>query len=660
MLLLVVTSLHLTSTVNTTTYMHSPVVGDMSIEILLSCTCSLQDAPAGVSQLPHNVLVDILQRLDTQQQGISAAVCLDFSTAAAEALVDVHISNLSTSAALAMKHWLSHEHGQQVTRLLLSARSSTGCSSWHSSASSRPLLQLHNLLCPKLRQLGLLGFDLGLDSRQHQSALVPLWPHLTKISLRRCCILQQSTKASAYAAATDPTAADAGLMPLLCTSGLRCLKLSEVSTAGDGTAGSSTPAQAASLPAGLLPQLQHLTQLVLSSVSIPDSAIQQLSCLTNLQQLKLKSVLRGNQVATAIAAVTAAGLHTLTALVISDRAGLCGSDGILSSSNTPGLAFMTQLKQLKLQGCSRGLEPLLLAWLTQLTSFDVTDTAVLGGPDGWEALLDALMQLQQLRRLRLTYGYEFRQWMLPAALQQQVVTAPAHKFAALTVSSQLQSLVLTSSACGLPDGVWQHVFAAGRVLPQLRQLCLVHCVPENSPASYCSYRRQLMGPSDMQHMAQTCPSLQDLTLLGVVAATAAAAGALSDCGSAFEPLTQLRSTLTSLHVDGVSSSSSGIVAVAQLTNLEKLVLGEPSCVGDAGLEQLTALCRLQYLAVPPEGLSAAVAPCRSVTFQLQVRSVPGRLWTRGTGTVWVVCRHECCAYVSACQMCHLVLLQSLL
>jgi hypothetical protein len=487
-------------------------------------------------------------------------------------------------------------------------------------------------MCPKLRQIGLHGFDLSLDSLQGQQALLLLWPHLTKVSLQRCCIQQQPTLGTTTATTDSVPAADTGasaeavdswLLPF-CSSSLRCLKLSEVSialcsAAGDGPAGSSRPAQAASLPAGLLPQLQHLTQLILSSVGTSDAAVQQLSCLTSLQQFKLKSVLRDNQVAAAIAA--AASLHRLTALVISDRAGLCGPDGVLRSSNTPGLALMTQLKQLKLQEYSRGLEPQLLAGLAQLTSLDVTDTAVLGGPDGWEALLDALMQLRQLRRLRLTYGYEFRQWMLPAALQQQPATAPAHKFAALTASTHLQSLVLTSSACGLPDGVWQHMFAAGRVLPQLQQLCVVHCVPENSPASYCSYRRQLMGPSDVQRMAQSCPALRNLTLLGVVAA--AAPGALSDCGNAFEPLTQLPPTLTSLHVDGVSGSS-GVAAVAQLTHLERLVLGEPSCVSDAGLEQLTALCRLHYLAVPPEGLSAAVAPCRSVTFQLQVNRVPGR------------------------------------
>ena len=48
----------------------------------------------------------------------------------------------------------------------------------------------------------------------------------------------------------------------------------------------------------------------------------------------------------------------------------------------------------------------------------------------------------------------------------------AADFSALTASSKLQHLSL--SRCWLPAGVWQHMFPAGRQLPQLRSLKITY------------------------------------------------------------------------------------------------------------------------------------------------------------------------------------------
>lgn len=100
---------------------------------------------------------------------------------------------------------------------------------------------------------------------------------------------------------------------------------------------------------------------------------------------------------------------------------------------------------------------------------------------------------------------------------------PASAYAALTASSKLQYLNITNiTNSRLPTGAWQHMFAAGRQLPQLRNLHIAGVVQAASGAHApytggtalvrcCPGLTRLAlddsSQSELQHMcctAQTC------------------------------------------------------------------------------------------------------------------------------------------------------------
>jgi hypothetical protein len=80
-----------------------------------------------------------------------------------------------------------------------------------------------------------------------------------------------------------------------------------------------------------------------------------------------------------------------------------------------------------------------------------------GGAARAAQLLSELQHLQQLTFLDLQNS-----------MRAAIGNPPAAAFSALTASSKLQYLSI--SACTLPAGIWQHMFPAGRQLPDLQEL----------------------------------------------------------------------------------------------------------------------------------------------------------------------------------------------
>jgi hypothetical protein len=104
------------------------------------------------------------------------------------------------------------------------------------------------------------------------------------------------------------------------------------------------------------------------------------------------------------------------------------------------------------------LEPGALAGKTQLQRLQVKYMHPKLTGAQLAQLLSHLQPLQQLTNLNLAHS-------LTADEQD---SPPAAAYAALTASSKLQHLDLT--CCTLQAGAWQHMFPAGRQLPQLLSL----------------------------------------------------------------------------------------------------------------------------------------------------------------------------------------------
>jgi hypothetical protein len=120
------------------------------------------------------------------------------------------------------------------------------------------------------------------------------------------------------------------------------------------------------------------------------------------------------------------------------------------------IARARQLTRLQLSGLAK-LGPGALAALTQLQHLQLVQKSITYGAVGAVQLLSELQLLQQLTHLGLS-----------CCVMVEGSNPPAGAFTALTASSKLQHLDIR--CCRLPAGVWQHIFPAGRQLPQLRGL----------------------------------------------------------------------------------------------------------------------------------------------------------------------------------------------
>jgi hypothetical protein len=161
--------------------------------------------------------------------------------------------------------------------------------------------------------------------------------------------------------------------------------------------------------------------------------------------------------------------------------------------------------------------------------------------------------MQQLSHMNLSY-----------ALQHS--TAPAAAYSALTASSKLAFLGVP--CCVLPEGAWQHVFPAGRRLPQLRELHALHA-PD-------------MSASDAARLAACCPSLESLE-------------AELQPGADLQPLVQM-SALTQLVISGVTDTTATGFQHAT-PRLRALTINPPHAFTHEALWHLVPLRQLTALFV---------------------------------------------------------------
>jgi hypothetical protein len=280
--------------------------------------------------------------------------------------------------------------------------------------------------------------------------------------------------------------------------------------------------------ASALQQLQHLTCLELGCVDIlgADKASPALQALTWLVELQLD----GWQ-GVVITSSMLSGMQYLTRLQL--------SGGFIGMELAPGaLASKTQLQHLCLHGCE-----------------------VLGGAAGEAQLLSHLQPMQQLTHLDLFDSLD----------EVEESNPPASAYAALTASSKLQNLDI--SQCTLPAGVWQHVFPAGRQLPNLQSLNL-NGVKQPS-GEYAT-------APEGSRLVSCCPGLQYLDMWSLRSPELAIVQGLS-------ALTTLRCNLGDATVQVVQ-------AVCQLTRLRELDVQECDPMKEQGLllqaTQLNKLTRL--------------------------------------------------------------------
>jgi hypothetical protein len=298
-------------------------------------------------------------------------------------------------------------------------------------------------------------------------------------------------------------------------------------------------------PSAVVQQLQQLTFLELDGMWFlrPDDGspiLQPLQALTRLVDVRIK-VENAAPGYISIMASMLSSAHRLTRLDLAEY----------MTVEAAVLAGKTRLQHLQIVKCT------------------VVDAA---GNDAVAQLLSHLQQLQQLTHLNLS-------GTLWDGVEED--NPPASGYAALTASSKLQHLDI--SECALPAGAWQHVFPAGRQLPQLRDLNITEL--ERAAGG------EISAPEG-RRLVSCCPGLQCLLMQAVQ--------------DSAELLVALRglSGLRTLHWGDVHAgmdadiAQEGLQLVCQLTGLRKLEINLP-CEFDHGLvlqvaqlKQLTALtCR---------------------------------------------------------------------
>jgi hypothetical protein len=291
----------------------------------------------------------------------------------------------------------------------------------------------------------------------------------------------------------------------------------------------------ASLNSGALQQLQQLTYLDLTYLNLKrpsqgEPALQALKSLPQLARLRLTS--NSNDT---IDASVFAGMRSLTWLELS---------GFILESD--GLSGSTQLQHLALQDAFH--------------AHDILDS----GAVAVSQLMSQLHYLQQLTHLSLSHS-STPNW------EQDTKATPA--YSALTASSKLHRLEFSS--CRLPSGVWQHMFPAGRQLPDLRVLDISGIREPtgwNAPAP------------DSSRLVSCCPALEHLDMRRLQYRTELLA-----------PLTELSGLRTLLVAADDQEADTGLPAVCQLTGLRELYVWESSSAKHGLLLQLTQLQQLTAL-----------------------------------------------------------------
>jgi hypothetical protein len=154
--------------------------------------------------------------------------------------------------------------------------------------------------------------------------------------------------------------------------------------------------------------------------------------------------------------------------------------------------------------CATCLYVGVLAGKTQLQHVTLHCSGTYGGGTGLSLrpLLSHLQELQQLTHLHLAASLK----LSPSDARCH----PAAAFSALTASNKLQYLDL--GGCELPEGVWQHMFPAGRQLPHLTLLDIANVRQPGAAAAPLHRCLTAATAPDVSHLISCCPSLQSLDM----------------------------------------------------------------------------------------------------------------------------------------------------
>jgi hypothetical protein len=233
------------------------------------------------------------------------------------------------------------------------------------------------------------------------------------------------------------------------------------------------------------------------------------------------------------------------------------------------MQHLTRLEMMDDDNYGVDLEPDALAGKTRMQHLDFGTCKLRGGAAGAAQLLSHLQSMQQLTHLSVC---------------EDVVLSggnpPASAYAALTASSKLQYLDIWYQT--LPAGVWQHVFPAGRQLPNLQTLkfsCWTFFL-----FSFWGNYKELNPAPEGSRLVSCCPGLQSLHL-----------GSLQCSAELLAPLQGL-SRLQTLECYLRDATVEVVQAVCQLTGLRELTVTGSVCEEQGGslmhLAQLKQLTKL--------------------------------------------------------------------
>jgi hypothetical protein len=359
------------------------------------------------------------------------------------------------------------------------------CHSWRAAAAlASPEIELKEVdtqqqadaLCAWLLTHGSAALrHFSVESSRHRQLVTFSMPWQQFVKLQSLRLKAVALPALAAAAHAPPFAALTALTSLRLTcqniqsyalarqlrllTGLCCLKLFPLGNLDGAGVCATSPAAAAGFRealTGVLLQLVQLTSLSLRHTGMDGTALAAVSRLSQLQRLHLTDECRRFDEVTG--EEVRAPLHmqhlpsSLTQLKIMDSAVSCSGSG----PNSRGQQLQ-QLQELKLRFV-HGFQLEIVAHMTSLTHVSIQDAL---SAEGLTNLLDGLSHLQQLQRLSVDADGDRRQF------------PPAASYAALTASSQLTALLLTN--CSMHRDAAQHMFAAGRRMPQLQQLAIAPC-----------------------------------------------------------------------------------------------------------------------------------------------------------------------------------------
>jgi hypothetical protein len=327
--------------------------------------------------------------------------------------------------------------------------------------------------------------------------------------------------------------------------------------------------------------LTQLTHVWLEPDLLLTDAVAPFSCLQQLQELGF----HGDSVHSP--AVLAELPVSLTKLVVS-----WGGRQDLSSSTVPCLQRLTAMQHLELDSYAGDLQPSFCSSMQQLRVLSLTGNLSYDAMSVLVAIVPTLTALESLT-LSSTRGRV-----------QELLGDDAPKYAALLpLSAHLTHLEVTWSYGFMLDvDCGQHLFAAGRQLPQLKQLLLgapgaiddgLHDLEQVADAVGHKYACLCSG--DVDGLVECCPGLEQLWIPCIL-----------DQGAELESLLRL-TALTNLCVGGIEIDDSVAATVlSQMTVLQRLDVYAAEELTDSGLLTLRALTQLTYLMAWDCGVSRAV------------------------------------------------------